>query len=132
MTSARLIVLPLLLSLAGCNSLDGWFTPSCIAFAGERIEMTNGRFEWQRFTDERRIDEDGNVIEPFPDYPKRGDYRVVDGRVEFRTDDGERLEDRYLVERPDGLYLLAPGAHEAFTAGEGLPECPLRYEDAGG
>lgn len=128
----RLTVVPLLLALAGCNSLDGRFEPSCIAFAGERIALSNGRFEWQRFTDERRIDENGNVIEPFPDYPKRGDYSVIDGRVEFRTDDGERLEDRYLVERPDGLYLLAPAAYDAFTAGEALPDCALRYADDGG
>lgn len=132
MTSKRLTLVPLLLALAGCNSLDGRFEPSCIAFAGERIELSNGRFEWQRFTDERRIGEDGKVIEPFPDYPKRGDYRIVDGRVEFRTDDGERLEDRYLVERPDGLYLLDAAAREALAAGEELPHCALRYEDDGG
>jgi len=132
MTPTRLTVIPLLLALAGCNSLDGWFTPSCVAFAGERIELSNGRFEWQRFTDERRIDQDGNVIDPLPDYPKRGDYRVVDGRVEFLSDEGIRLEDRYLVERSDGLYLLAPAAWEAFAAGGGLPDCPLRYADAGG
>lgn len=125
--SSRLLLLALL-GLSGCRQLDGAFEPSCIAFAGERVTFASGRFEWDRFTDERRLDDDGNVVDPFPDYPKSGDYRLDGNRVEFFTDDGERLATRYLLERDDGLYLLEAEQREAVSKGRPLPECALRLD----
>lgn len=121
------ILLPALLWVAACNDqpLEGEFGPSCIAFAGDRVTFANGRFEWDRFTDERRVDDDGNMLDPFPDYPRHGDFRVERNRVEFVPDDGERLAPRYLLERDGTLYLLERAQYEKVLAGGSLPDCAL-------
>ena len=75
--------------LGACASkYDGFYEPACIAHAGDRITLHKGRFEWQRFTDEIRVDDSGKVIEPFPDFPKTGRYELDDNRIELVTDDG--------------------------------------------
>ena len=114
---------------SACASVDGTFEPACMAFEGDRITLDSGRFEWARFTDVRRIGEDGKEIDPFPDYPKNGRYVLRSQTVEFRTDGGERLDDHYLLEHDDSLYLLTHEQNARFSTGESLPECVLRRSD---
>ena len=113
------------LLLTACSDYEGLYEPSCIAFEGDRIELRGGRFVWDRFTDARRIDGDGNVIDEFPDYPKTGTYSLESGRLIFATDDGVRLDDWFLVEQSGQIYLLTAAQQEAHRAKAEMPQCAL-------
>ena len=80
--------------------------PDCQAYAGDRMEFADGRFTWDRFTDIRRVGEDGKPLDPFPGFPKSGSYAVNGNAVELRGDDGELLSTWYLHD-DDGKMLNA-------------------------
>ena len=125
----QLLLIPLaILSLTACNSLEGTFEPDCMAFEGDRVVFANGRYEWHKFTDERRIDDDGNVIEPFPGYPSSGRYTLSRSTVEFVAEQGAQPGDMYLFETDTDAYLLTREHNAAAVAGDGLPTCPLRLK----
>ena len=88
-----------------------------MAFEGDRVTLDSGRFEWVRFTDVRRISEDGKEIDPFPDYPKSGRYSVQSQAIEVRTDGGDRLDGHYLLQHDGSLYLLTSEQNAKFSAG---------------
>ena len=117
--------------LSGCATIDGVYEPACIAYEGDRIELRNGRFEWDRFTDEHRVDADGNLIDAFPDYPKSGQYKIDDGRLTFLTDSGNGVADWFLVEHLGQYYLLTSSQHEAFVNQSDIPECALLRASTG-
>ena len=127
MTFPRRILIVSALLLAACANHDGFYEPACIAFEGDTIELEDGRFSWHRFTDERAVDDAGTVIQPFPDFPKTGSYRVSAGRLELVTDDNVRLEDWYITESAGKRYLLNAEQHSAFREGARLPECALEF-----
>ena len=112
--------------ITACGSLEGTFEPACIAFEGDRVVFAGNRFEWQKFTDERRIDDEGKVIDPFPGYPLTGRYKLRSGIVEFVVAEGAKPDDQYLFETDGDVYLLTVEQHAAAVAGKGLPACPLR------
>ncbi len=126
----HILVLPALLLLA-CANHEGLYEPACIAFEGDTIKLDDGRFSWNRFTDERRVDDAGKVVEPFPDFPKTGTYRVAAGRLELVTDDDVRLEDWFIIERDGRRYLLTSKQHRDFLDGGELPKCPLEFSADG-
>jgi len=114
------------LLLAGCTTLNGVFEPDCIAFEGDRVELTGGRFVWDRFTDERRIDSEGNEIDPFPDYPKTGRFETILDRVDFHPDSGDGIASRYVLKRGSATYLLSEEQRAAVMSGGDMPDCALR------
>jgi hypothetical protein len=120
------LILCALITLAACTELEGVFEPACMAFEGDRVVLRDGRFEWHRFTDERRIDDKGNVIESFPGYPITGNYKLSRGKVRFNADSGARLADHYLVEEQGALYLLTAEQYKAVSDGDAIPSCALR------
>lgn len=120
-----MFVLTLLLS--ACANHEGMYEPACIAFQGDKIELQDGRFTWQRYTDERTVDEAGNVVEPFPGFPKTGSYHVSAGRLELVTDDNVRLDDWFVVEHAGQRYLLDAEQHNVFLEGGKLPKCVLQF-----
>jgi hypothetical protein len=103
------------------------YEPACIAYQGDKIELRDGRFTWQRYTDERTVDKAGNVVDPFPGFPKTGSYRVAAGRLELVTDDNARLDDWFIVERAGQRYLLNAQQHKAFLEGGEPPKCALEF-----
>jgi len=114
-----------LLALGGCNSLDGEFLPDCTAFEGDRIVIDGDAYLWDRFTDTREVDAGGNVLEPFPDYPKRGRL-VADGdRLSFRDTAGTEIGSWYVHRRGETVALLDPRQHRALQAHGEWPGCPL-------
>lgn len=128
--SVRLpVTLAVLCLLSACSSLEGVFEPACIAYEGDRVRLTEEQFEWHKFTDQRSIDEHGNVVDPFPGYPKRGRFEVNDARVTFIPDDDSQIDDRYLLEHRNRLYLLTWDQSEAVLNGEGMPICALRLAE---
>ena len=126
MTIYRTVLIALTLLLTACASHEGVYEPACIAYEGDRIELKDGRFEWHRFTDERVVDKDDTIVNPFPDFPKSGSYRIASGRLELITDKDLRLDDWFVVEREKQHYLLTAGQHDTYVQSGKLPDCALR------
>lgn len=124
--SKRIAVLLAALLCAACNDVTGVFEPDCMAMEGDRVVFSGGRFEWHKFTDERRLDADGELIDPFPGYPLTGTVALRGSAVKLTTAAGDRLDDHFLFERGEGLYLLTREQHAAVSAGRELPACALR------
>jgi len=125
-TIFRTALIVFMLLLAACASHDGLYEPACIAYAGDRIELKGGRFEWHKFTDERVVDKDGIIVKPFPEFPKSGTYRIASGRLQLITDKGPSLDDWFVVVRAKQHYLLTAGQHATFLKSDKLPDCALR------
>lgn len=125
---STLVALALLYS--ACAHQAGVYEPACVAYEGDRVELKGGRFEWQRFTDERVIDDAGNVVSPFPGFPKTGTYRESNGRLELVTDDKVRLDDWFLIESAGQRFLLNAKQHNAFIDDGVPPECALKFTAA--
>jgi hypothetical protein len=124
-----LILLTLL--IAACANHEGLYEPACVAYEGDRIQLKGGRFEWQRFTDERAVDEAGKGANPFPGFPRLGTYRAKAGRLTLVTDEDVRLDDWFVVVHAQQHYLLTTGQHDAFLESGELPECVLRLAGNG-
>ncbi len=129
MTMWRLAISTLAVLLVGCSNHHGLFEPACLAVEGETIELRSDGFSWQRFTDEYRVDDDGEVIDPFPGFPKSGSYTLKKGRVYLHADDGTEAVERYLYKHSGDLYLLTLEHHNAVVGGAGMPDCALRRND---
>lgn len=125
----RLVIFAAISTLIACSSLEGMFEPACIAYEGDKIRLTDGRFEWQKFTDQKMLDEHGEVVDAFPGYPKLGRYEQSDLQVRFFADDGSQLDDRYLFHDQQRVYLLTWEQNEAVLNGGRLPACALRLAD---
>lgn len=113
------------------QGMSGTFEPACIAHAGDRIVLADGRFEWDKFTDAIEIDDDGNRIDPFPGFPKTGSFDKDGDKLTWSADDGAPLDSRYLVEYRGETYLLTWDQSEAFGDGEPFPACALKLDDNG-
>ena len=111
--------------LAACISHEGTYSPSCIAFAGNTIELSDGQFVWEKFTDALVLDDDGNVVDQFPGYPMRGSYRIEGQTVHMVSVAGEALPDMHLHQREDGQYLLTTEQFEALEQTAEVAECAL-------
>ncbi len=102
----RIALLLAAFALAGCTDYEGSYLPGCIAFAGSKVTLADGRFTWEKFTDEVIIGDDGNVVDQFPDYPKHGSYRIDGETLYLEPDSGESLQNMHLVRHSDRAYLL--------------------------
>lgn len=127
MTVSRTILLVLVFSLVACANQEGLYEPACAAYEGDRLTLAAGRFEWQRFTDERIVNESGDVVTPFPGFPKSGTYRVANERLELTGDNNVRLDDWFVIDHAGQRYLLDAKQHNAFTDDGEMPECALRF-----
>ena len=122
------ILLASLGAFAGCANgpdVTGTYSPSCVAFEGSTIELTDSRFTWDKFTDEVSVDDAGNTVDPFPGFPVRGSYAVEDDVLSLTTDVGELAAKLYLVQRPGQVYLLTQPEFEAWQRDGEVPECAL-------
>lgn len=126
-------ILFLSLVLAGCaihkDVYQGVYLPNCMALEGDRIELREGGFTWDRFTDQRRMDESGYEIDLFPQFPKSGDYQMQGGHVSFALADGAILDTRYFLEKGEAVYLLTRQEDQVIAEGGQIPECALRRID---
>ena len=113
------------LLLCACASIEGSYSPDCIAFAGNTIDLASRRFEWDKFTDQVRVDDDGRVIDAFPGYPKQGSYRVDGDRVLMTSDAGEALPVLHVVRSADRTYLYTEDEYAAWRKDLSPARCPL-------
>ncbi len=124
----RRALLFLLAVTAGCANqadISGTYLPSCVAFAGNRIELSAGRFAWDKFTDEVRVDDSGNVVEPFPGFPLHGTYAIDGDALLLTTDAGAPAGEMHLVRRPGQVYLLTAIEFDAWDRYGAVPDCAL-------
>jgi hypothetical protein len=122
---------PLLLILAvgaGCATspdIAGTYAPSCVAFEGDTITLSDGTFTWDKFTDEVTVDDAGNTVDPFPGFPVRGTYSIEGAVVHLETAVGELAARLHLVQRPGQVYLLTAGEFAAWQQDGTVPDCAL-------
>ena len=122
------LLLTTMACVAGCatdSGVTGTYAPSCVAFEGSTIELSDNRFTWDKFTDEVRVDDDGNTVDPFPGFPVEGVYTVEDDVVRLVTDVGELAAELHLVQRPGQVYLLTGAEFRAWRQDGTVPDCAL-------
>ena len=125
MTIRLLATLLLFGALAGCKSVDGVYLPACMAYAGDRFELKDGAVVWDKFTDQIRVDDSGEPIDPFPDYPQTGSYGL-DGDVLTIVIEGAGTAERFHLHRDNGRLLLLTAAQQrAWESGGRYDDCVL-------
>ena len=125
--SPRLILFAIItISLAGCRSQTIVFEPSCIAFSGDRITLSAAGFDWQRFTDARRVDDAGKLVDPFPGFPKSGRVEREGSRVTLLTEDGAAAAVFYIYRFGGEQYLLPEVDYEVAVGSGRVPKCALK------
>ena len=122
----RLVVTALIsILLFGCKSYVGTYSPSCVAFSGNKISLNKGEFVWEKFTDMVVLDDDGNSINQFPGYPMQGIYRVEGQTVIMQSAAGEALHNMYLQKNNESLHLLTEDELKSLGKTGEYPYCSL-------
>ena len=111
--------------LSGCLSHEGTYSPDCIAYAGSHINLNDGQFVWERFTDQVVVDSDGNVVNQFPGYPIRGTYRIEENTLYLEPDTGKSMEAMYLHRRDKRYYLLTAEQFKTWEETGNYADCAL-------
>ena len=111
--------------LFSCKPYEGNYLPSCVAFEGSNIELIDGRFLWEKFTDQVFVDDDGEIVNSFPGYPMKGVFRIDGQSVHLKSDTGESLPSMFLHERNKRHYLLTAEQFAQLKTGGTFPECAL-------
>ena len=115
----------LLCLITGCASIDGVYTPDCIAYSGDNIRLDGGRFVWDKFSDQVLVNDAGEAVDQYPEYPLRGRYRVEDDTIHFDSYTGEPLPSMHLRQEGDRTYLLTQKQYESWLNANDRPRCPL-------
>jgi hypothetical protein len=119
------------LFLTACASIEGVYLPACEAYAGSKIMLSDGRFQWSKFTDQVVVDDDGNEVNQFPGFPLEGQYSVSAQVVTLTPDSGQPVETLYLHNEAGAIYLLTARENAAVEAGDARPECALERQSPG-
>lgn len=117
--------------LAGCNYVDGSYYPGCVAFAGDKVRLAEGRFVWDKFTDQVIVDDDGTAVDQFPAYPRQGTYELKGQTLQMRFDDGEAQTTMHLVRQDDRVVLLTQAQFDDWEATGRHDDCALTREGDG-
>ena len=116
-------------ALAGCRAVEGVYSPGCMAHVGSRIHLSDSEFVWEKFTDQVSVDENGDKIDPFPGYPRRGTYRIDGHSVVLNFDDDESVETLQVREHQGRYLLLTKLQAEAQDATGQFDACVLTREN---
>ena len=122
-TCAAMVLIAM--SLAGCQEFEGRYSPACTAFAGSTLELKRGRFVLDRFTDAVMVDENGEIIDQFPDFPRSGTFHFEENKAVFTAEDGSVVDPRYLITRDGRHYLLTLYEYDIWQQHGEIPECAL-------
>ena len=126
MPAKRLMTLFMGVILCGCSSIEGLYLPACTAYEGDEIQLTEGRFTWRRFTDQRTVDAQGQLVDPFPGYPKSGIYEYNDPVLILTPDSDSENVGFFLMEEKSGVFLLTGAEKQRYDIDGQIPECALR------
>jgi len=111
---------------AGCLPHEGTYAPGCMAYAGDKITLGDGRFVWEKFTDAVVVDDDGNVVNQFPAYPLQGTYSIDGQIVRMEALSGDSLEAMYLQSSGEQRYLLTADEFASWEQSGGRDDCALQ------
>jgi len=100
-----------------------------MAHVGSRIHLNDSEFVWEKFTDQLGLDDDGNKIDPFPGYPRRGTYRIDGHSIILNFSDDESIETLQLREHQGRYLLLTRPQAEAWDATGQFDDCVLTREN---
>ena len=125
------VILLAAMFLYGCMSYEGLYTPSCVAFAGSEIRLEDGRYVWNKFTDQVRVDQDGNKIDPFPGFPRRGEYDKQEYEITLLGADGAPVRTLFLFRLDGDTYLYTAEETAAYESTGERPSCPLQLHAQG-
>jgi hypothetical protein len=114
--------------LSSCTSYEGNYSPACVAFEGSKIALSEGRFLWEKFTDQVFVNDDGEIVNSFPGYPMKGVFRIDGQSVHLKSDSGESLPSMFLHERNKRHYLLTAEQFAQLEISGTFPECALVLE----
>lgn len=92
--------------LTACASHEGTYSPACIAYAGDSIELSGNHFTWDKFTDQVIVNDAGEKVDQFPGYPMRGRYKIDGQKLILDPDTGEAPPDLYLQREGSDYYIL--------------------------
>ena len=118
--------------LCGCASHEGTYSPACVAYAGSKISLDDGRFVWERFTDSVVLDDAGSVVNQFPGYPKQGDFRIEGRTLFLESGSGEPAVEMHLRSESGHHYLLTADQFAAWERSGEYAECALILGGASG
>ena len=113
--------------LFGCASHDGTYSPGCIAYEGSKINLSDGTFVWEKFTDSVAVDDAGNVKDPFPGYPMQGSYRIKGQVLSLDAGSSASLANMYLQEYRKRVYLLTAEEFETWERTGTVGACALVF-----
>ena len=111
--------------LAGCATIDGTYTPGCLSHAGNSITLDHGRFVWDKFTDQVLVNDQGEVVDQFPDYPVRGRYSIEGDTLYFDSYTGKPLPTMHLRRDGENLLLLTDEQLKGWPHDPKLTRCAL-------
>lgn len=111
--------------LASCASHEGTYSPSCAAYAGSNIELDNGQFVWEKFTDSVVVNDDGAVVNQFPGYPLQGSYRIDGESMILESAPGETVVTMYLLQHDGRSYLLTAEQQKDWKTAGLVADCAL-------
>ncbi len=117
------------LFLSGCRDQTVIFEPACIAFSGDRITITADQYIWDRFTDARSVGDDGQLVDPYPDYPKTGPVVRAGKQLTFADGAGATIAIFHIHEQDGIRYLLRDEEYKRVASGGALAECALRQRE---
>ena len=130
MFTRNVLILGLALFLFGCATHEGLYAPSCLAYSGSEIRLSDGRYVWKKFTDQVVVDENGDKVDPFPGFPREGAYAKQGNRITLSASASRPPDTMYLIEHNDEVFLYTATEAEAFEATGERPGCPLKLQPA--
>lgn len=123
----NLTAILLAVCMSGCLSHEGVYLPGCIAFAGDRIMFGDGKFSWEKFTDEVVVDDDGNIVNQFPGYPLHGSFQIDGQLLRMESESGEAMPPMYLHRQDGQHYLLTADEFALWESSGKLADCTLQF-----
>jgi hypothetical protein len=114
-----------LVLFAGCASSGGKYAPACVAYEGSTLELADGRFVMDKFTDQVEVDDSGNKKDPFPGYPLSGTYHFEGDVLHLQSDSGTELPNLYRVKNEELHRLLTAEQLAAWKTDGTIDDCAL-------
>ena len=125
MQSRIFIITLMAIFLFSCKPYEGNYSPDCVAFEGNKVELSEGRFLWEKFTDQVFVNDDGEIVNSFPGYPMEGAFRIDGQSVYLKSDTGASVQTMVLHERNKHHYLLTAEQFAELESSGTFPGCAL-------
>jgi len=123
-----MIITPLAALLTGCLAIEGTYYPGCVAYAGDKVQLSDGDFVWDKYTDQVIVDADGNVVDQFPDYPKRGTYTIKGREIRMEFAGGQAVETMHVQQHEGNLLLMTDAEVGGWQKSGRFGDCVLTRE----